>query len=195
MIRFFDIVFSLFGLILFSPIILIISIWIKLDSPGPILYKQVRVGLNGVDFILLKFRSMRVDSDRRLLITVGNHNNSITKSGYLIRKLKLDELPQLLNVLKGDMSLVGPRPEVRKYVNLYNEAQRVVLSIKPGLTDYSSVAYRNENELLAQVQDPEEYYIKTILPEKIKLNLIYIRKRSLFQYFKILFLTLALITK
>jgi lipopolysaccharide/colanic/teichoic acid biosynthesis glycosyltransferase len=190
MIRCFDIVFSLFGLIILSPLLFIISVWIKLDSPGPVFYKQVRVGLEGADFTLLKFRSMFLDSERNGLLTVGNHDNRMTTAGYFIRKFKIDELPQLINVLIGEMSIVGPRPEVRKYVNLYTDAQKKILAVKPGITDYASIQFRNENKILAQASDPEENYINFIMPEKIKLNMIYITNRSAFQYFKIILLTL-----
>jgi lipopolysaccharide/colanic/teichoic acid biosynthesis glycosyltransferase len=190
MIRFFDIVLSLIGLVILLPVFLVISIWIKLDSPGPIFFKQDRVGLNGIDFHLIKFRTMFLNSDRKGLLTVGNSDNRVTSSGYFLRKFKIDELPQLANVFIGKMSIVGPRPEVRKYVDLYTEDQRLVLSVPPGITDYSSIKFRNENELLAKSSMPEECYIKDILPIKLKLNMIYIRDRSIYQYFKIIILTL-----
>jgi lipopolysaccharide/colanic/teichoic acid biosynthesis glycosyltransferase len=190
LIRFFDIFFSLVGLVLLSPLFLILIIWIKLDSKGPVLYKQIRVGRYGIDFTLFKFRSMYPDSDKSGLLTIGSQDVRITRSGTFIRKHKLDELPQLLNVLKGDMSLVGPRPEVRRYVDLYNMEQKSILSYKPGLTDYASIVYRNENELLSRAGNPEEYYIKYILPEKLKLNLEFTRDRNLQLYFKLVFLTI-----
>jgi len=190
MIRFFDIIFSLIGLLILLPIFIIISIWIKLDSPGPILYKQVRVGLDGVDFLLFKFRSMVINSDKRRLLTVGNLDNRVTFSGYYLRKWKLDELPQLVNVLTGKMSIVGPRPEVRKYVDFYSDEQRIVLNVRPGITDYSSIKFRNESELLAQSSNPEETYTNIIMPEKIKLSMVYIKHRNIYQYFKIIILTL-----
>lgn len=163
--------FSGFGLILLSPVFLVVSIWIKIDSSGPVFYRQVRVGKNGYDFKLLKFRSMRVGSDAKGLITIGGRDARITKVGYFIRKYKLDELPQLINVFVGNMSLVGPRPEVRKYVDLYTSEQRKVLSVKPGITDYASIEYVDENEILGKATDPEKIYIEQIMPDKIKYNL------------------------
>lgn len=195
MIRFFDFFFTVLGLIILSPLFLIVAIWIKLDSSGPVFYKQTRVGRNNKDFKLLKFRSMVTDADKKGLITVGGRDPRVTKSGYLIRKYKLDELPQLLNVLIGDMSLVGPRPEVRKYVDLYNETQRKVLSVKPGITDYASIEYIDENEILGKAENPEKIYIQQIMPEKIKYNMKYIQNRSVKEYFKIIFLTIEKIVK
>lgn len=189
MIRFFDILFSGFGLILLSPVFLVVSIWIKIDSSGPVFYRQVRVGKNGYDFKLLKFRSMRVGSDAKGLITIGGRDARITKVGYFIRKYKLDELPQLINVFVGNMSLVGPRPEVRKYVDLYTSEQRKVLSVKPGITDYASIEYVDENEILGKATDPEKIYIEQIMPDKIKYNLKYITHQTVGEYFKIIFLT------
>lgn len=190
MIRFFDIIFAALGIIIFSPLFFILAIWIKFDSYGPVFYKQKRVGKGGVDFSLLKFRSMQTDSETKGLITIGCRDPRVTRSGYFIRKYKLDELPQLINVFLGDMSLVGPRPEVRKYVDLYTETQKSILSIRPGITDYASIRFRNENELLSQTTEPEEYYIQFIMPEKIRLNMVFIRSRSIFQYFKIILFTI-----
>lgn len=195
MIRFFDFFFTVLGLIILSPLFLIVAIWIKLDSSGPVFYKQTRVGRNNKDFKLLKFRSMVTDADKKGLITVGGRDPRVTKSGYLIRKYKLDELPQLINVLKNDMSLVGPRPEVRKYVDLYNEIQRMVLSVKPGITDYASIEYIDENEILGKAENPENVYIEQIMPEKILYNMKYIQNRSVKEYFKIIFLTIGKIVK
>ncbi|BFU60219.1 MULTISPECIES: sugar transferase [Rodentibacter] len=195
MIRFFDFILSLIGLIIFSPIFIILVIWIKLDSKGPIFYKQIRIGLYGKEFELFKFRSMVMDADKKGLITVGGCDPRVTRSGYFIRKYKLDELPQLINVLVGDMSLVGPRPEVRKYVELYNNEQRKVLSIKPGITDYASIEYMDENEILGKSNDPEKIYIEKIMPEKIKYNMKYIQNKNLFEYFKIIFLTMLKIIR
>lgn len=195
MIRFFDFFFTVLGLIILSPLFLIVAIWIKLDSSGPVFYKQTRVGRNNKDFKLLKFRSMVTDADKKGLITVGGRDPRVTQSGYFIRKYKLDELPQLLNVLIGDMSLVGPRPEVRKYVDLYNETQRMVLSVKPGITDYASIEYIDENEILGKAENPENVYIEQIMPEKIKYNMKYIQNRSVKEYFKIIFLTIGKIVK
>ena len=176
--RIFDIVASGIGLILLSPLFVILAIWIKCDSIGPVFYKQVRVGRNNMDFQLFKFRSMRVGSDKKGLITVGGHDPRITRSGYYIRKYKLDEFPQLINVFKGDMSLVGPRPEVRKYVDMYTEEQMHVLDVRPGITDFASIRYRNENELLERVNDPDKYYVEVIMPDKLRINLEYVARHS-----------------
>ena len=195
MIRFFDFILSLVGLVVLAPIFIVLAIWIKIDSKGPLFYKQVRVGQNGIDFGLFKFRSMVVDADKKGLITVGGRDPRITRSGYFIRKYKLDELPQLINVLVGDMSLVGPRPEVRKYVDLYTDEQQKVLSVKPGITDYASIEYMDENEILGKSSDPEKTYIEEIMPEKIKYNMKYIQNKNLSEYFKIIFLTLLKIVR
>ena len=194
-IRFFDFILSLVGLVVLAPIFIVLAIWIKTDSKGPVFYKQVRVGKNGKDFGLFKFRSMVVDADKKGLITVGGRDPRITRSGYFIRKYKLDELPQLINVLVGDMSLVGPRPEVRKYVELYDDEQNKVLSVKPGITDYASIEYMDENEILGKSTDPEKTYIEEIMPEKIKYNMKYIKNRSLIEYFKMIFLTVLKIIR
>ena len=195
MIRFFDFVLSLVGLVILAPIFIVLAVWIKIDSVGPVFYKQIRVGQNGKDFGLFKFRSMVVDADKKGLITVGGRDPRITRSGYFIRKYKLDELPQLINVLVGDMSLVGPRPEVKKYVELYTDEQQKVLSVKPGITDYASIEYMDENEILGKSTDPEKTYIEEIMPEKIKYNMKYIKNRSLIEYFKIIFLTVLKIIR
>lgn len=189
MIRFLDILFSFFGLIVLSPLLLIIWLLIVLTSKGGGFYKQIRVGKNGYDFKLYKFRSMRVDADKGSLITIGGRDSRITKVGYFIRKFKIDELPQLFNVLKGDMSLVGPRPEVRKYVDLYTDEQKKVLSVRPGITDYASIEYVDENEILGKAENPDEVYINQIMPEKINLNMKYIENQSVKEYFKIILLT------
>ena len=194
-IRFFDFVLSLVGLVSLAPIFIVLAVWIKIDSMGPVFYKQIRVGQNGKDFGLFKFRSMVVDADKKGLITVGGRDPRITRSGYFIRKYKLDELPQLINVLVGDMSLVGPRPEVKKYVELYTDEQQKVLSVKPGITDYASIEYMDENEILGKSTDPEKTYIEEIMPEKIKYNMKYIKNRSLIEYFKIIFLTVLKIIR
>jgi putative undecaprenyl-phosphate galactose phosphotransferase len=194
-IRFFDFVLSLVGLVILAPIFIVLAVWIKIDSMGPVFYKQIRVGQNGKDFGLFKFRSMVVDADKKGLITVGGRDPRITRSGYFIRKYKLDELPQLINVLVGDMSLVGPRPEVKKYVELYTDEQQKVLSVKPGITDYASIEYMDENEILGKSTDPEKIYIEEIMPEKIKYNMKYIKNRSLIEYFKIIFLTVLKIIR
>ncbi len=187
--RFFDILFSLMGAILLSPFFIIIAILIILTSKGPIFYKQIRVGKNGQDFKLYKFRSMKINADKNGLLTVGGRDSRITPLGYFLRKFKLDEMPQLINVLWGEMSIVGPRPEVRKYVNLYSDEQKVVLTVLPGITDYASIAFRNENELLEKAESPEDFYINEVMPYKILLNLQFIKNRNLPSYFSIIWKT------
>lgn len=187
--RIFDIVASGLGLLAFSPIFIILTIWIKLDSKGPIFYRQVRVGRHNKDFRIFKFRSMRVGSDKGSLVTIGGRDPRITRSGYFIRKFKLDELPQLINVFIGDMSLVGPRPEVRHYVDYWTEEQMHVLDVRPGITDPASIKFRNENELLETAEDPEKYYIEVIMQEKIKLYLEYVEKTSFWYDIKLIFKT------
>lgn len=189
MIRFFDIVFSLLGILLLSPVFLLLYIAICLESKGGGFYKQLRVGQYGRDFYVYKFRSMRMGTDKKGLITVGGRDPRITRTGYFIRKYKLDELPQLFNVLKGDMSLVGPRPEVRKYVDLYSDEQKKVLSVRPGITDYASIEYVDENTILGGASDPDKAYIEQIMPDKIRYNMKYICNRSVKEYFKIIFQT------
>lgn len=193
--RIFDVTASGLGLLLLSPLFLIMAIWIKADSPGPVFYRQTRVGRGNRDFRLFKFRSMKVGSDKKGLITVGGHDPRVTRSGYYIRKYKLDELPQLINVFKGDMSLVGPRPEVRKYVDLYTPEQLHVLDVRPGITDLASIRYRNENELLEQAGDPEQYYREVVMQDKLRINSEYIADRSFFKDIKIIFLTFKAIVK
>ena len=189
MIRLLDILFSLAGLLILSPLFLVIFILIRLDSPGGAFYCQTRVGMNGRDFRLIKFRSMRTDADKHGGLTVGTRDSRITRSGHLLRKYKLDELPQLINVLFGDMSLVGPRPEIRKYTDLYTADQRIVLSVRPGITDYASIDYMDENEILGRSANPERTYIEEVMPAKIELNKRFIRNRSAAEYFKILGIT------
>lgn len=188
--RIIDIFASAFMLILLFPFGLVIALLIACDSRGGVFYRQSRVGRYNRDFTLYKFRTMRTDADRLGLLTVGARDPRVTRVGYYLRKYKIDELPQLLNILSGDMSFVGPRPEVRKYVDLYNNEQKKVLSVRPGLTDYASIAYINENEILEKADDKEQTYINEIMPEKIKLNMKFIQNPSLYQYFKIIFLTI-----
>ena len=177
--RTFDIVMSLIGIIILSPIFIIVSILIKIDSPGNILFLQKRVGRYGKEFNIYKFRTMISDAEKLgKQITVGE-DSRITKIGAILRKFKIDELPQLFNVLNGDMSLVGPRPEVPKYVSLYTEKQKKVLSIRPGITDMASLRYRDENDILGKVDNPEEYYINVIMQDKLNLNLEYIEKSNI----------------
>lgn len=188
--RVIDIFASALMLLILLPFGIILSLLIVCDSRGGIFYTQRRVGRYNRDFTLFKFRTMYTDSDRLGLLTVGARDPRVTRVGYFLRKYKIDELPQLLNILIGDMSFVGPRPEVRKYVDLYTEEQKKVLNVRPGLTDYASIAYFHENEILEQAEDKEQAYIQEIMPEKIKLNMKFIQNPSLFQYFKIIFLTL-----
>ena len=187
--RLFDIIASGLGLIVLSPLFLILAIWIKLDSKGPVFYRQVRVGRHNKDFRIFKFRSMRVGSDKGSLVTIGGHDPRITRSGYFIRKFKFDELPQLINVFIGDMSLVGPRPEVRHYVDHWTPEQMHVLDVRPGITDPASIKFRNENELMEQAEDPEKYYIEVIMQEKIRLYLEYVKKHSFFYDIALIFKT------
>ena len=187
--RLFDILASGLGLICLSPLFVVLAVWIKCDSRGPVFYRQVRVGKDNRDFRLFKFRSMRPDSDRLGLITVGGHDPRVTRSGYYIRRYKLDEFPQLINVFKGDMSLVGPRPEVRKYVDMYTPEQMRVLSVRPGITSLASIRYRNENEILAKADDPDRCYIEKIMPDKLAIDLEYVDKASLWNDIKLIFST------
>ncbi len=190
MIRFFDLLISFLGVLLFSPILVIVSLLIIIESNLPVFFKQSRVGKHNRDFKLFKFRTMKVDEENNSFLTSGKSGNQITKIGYFLRKSKIDELPQLFNVLKGDMSLVGPRPELRKYVDFYNNEQKRILLIKPGITDYATIKFINEEELLINAENPEEYYITKILPEKILLNKLYFSNNSVKEYFKIIFITL-----
>lgn len=189
MIRFFDFLFSLLGILILLPVFVILYLAISFESKGGGFYKQQRVGRHGKDFLVYKFRSMRVGSDQKGLITVGGRDPRITRIGYFIRKYKLDELPQLFNVFRGDMSLVGPRPEVRKYVDLYTDEQKKVLSVRPGITDYASIEYMDENAILGQADDPDKAYVELIMPDKIRCNMKYINNKSIKEYFKIIFLT------
>ena len=195
MIRFFDVLFSALGLLVLSPVFFVVSLCIVVDSRGGVFYRQTRVGKDGRDFRLYKFRSMRSGSDKRGLITVGAKDARITKVGYFLRKYKLDELPQLINVLKGEMSLVGPRPEVRKYVEMYTEEQRRVLSVRPGITDYASIEYVDENRILGEAENPDKAYVEVVMPDKIRLNMRYIEHRTVGEYFKIIFLTFKSIAR
>lgn len=188
--RLFDIVGSVVGLAVLTPLFVGLAIWIKKESKGPIFYKQKRVGRNGKEFQLFKFRSMKTGSDKLGLLTIGGSDPRITRAGNFIRKFKLDEFPQLINVIIGNMSIVGPRPEVAKYVNLYNEEQLKVLKVKPGITDWASIKFRNENELLAKAEKPEEFYISEVMPAKLALSLQYIEKHNLITDLRIIWLTL-----
>lgn len=187
--RLFDIVASGVGLLVLSPLFAVLAVWIKADSKGPVFYRQTRVGRNNKDFRLYKFRSMRPDSDKLGLITVGGRDPRVTRSGYYIRKYKLDELPQLINVFVGDMSLVGPRPEVRKYVDMYTAEQLHVLDVRPGITSLASIRYRNENDVLAASDDPERCYIERVMPDKLEIDLEYVARAGLWSDIKLIFTT------
>lgn len=189
--RIFDILSSLLVLLVLLPIFVLISIAILLDSKGRIFYKQIRVGKNQKEFNLLKFRTMNSGSDKKGQLTVGTNDSRITKIGSVLRKYKLDEFPQLINVIKGEMSIVGPRPEVPKYVNLYSEEQLKVLSVRPGLTDLASIEFINENEILGKSDNPEKEYIENIMPQKLSLNLKYIGNQSFIGDFKLIFRTIG----
>ncbi len=193
--RVFDIVVSFFGLVVILPVFFIIAIAVIIESRGGVFYLQKRVGKNNKDFKIFKFRTMYTNSDKKGLLTVGSDDKRITKIGLILRKYKLDELPQLINVLIGNMSLVGPRPEVRKYVNLYTNEQKKVLGVKPGITDPASLKYSNENEILAQFDDPEKVYIEEIMQAKLNINLEYIKTRSLKSDFKVIIDTLKKIKR
>lgn len=187
--RLFDIIASGLGLIVLSPLFAVLAVWIKADSKGPVFYRQTRVGRNNRDFRLYKFRSMRPDSDKLGLITVGGHDPRVTRSGYYIRKYKLDEFPQLINVFIGDMSLVGPRPEVRKYVDMYTPEQMRVLSVRPGITSLASIRYRNENDILAAAVDPDRCYIEQVMPDKLAIDLEYVDRATLWNDIRLIFST------
>ena len=187
--RFTDIFLSLFAILVLFPIMFVISLIINFESRGGFFYFQKRVGKNNTDFKLMKFRTMFVNSDKKGLITIGANDKRITGFGKFLRKFKLDELPQLFNILLGDMSIVGPRPEVRKYVSLYNDEQLKVLSVRPGLTDYASIEYIEENKILGESDNAEKLYIEKIMPHKLELNLKYIKNQSFITDFKIIFKT------
>jgi len=187
--RLFDIIFSLSGLIILGPFLLLFALAIKIIDKGPVLFKQTRVGKNNKDFTIYKFKTMRKGSEKLGLLTIGNNDPRITKLGYYLRQYKLDEWPQLLNVLKGNMSFVGPRPELRKYVNFYSKEQLQVLNYKPGITSLASIKYRNECEILALQKDPEAYFINEIIPTKARINLAYHKQRSFLKDIKIILKT------
>lgn len=195
MIRTLDFIFALLGLVVLSPLFVVLYVMIRIESSGGGFYSQQRVGKDGVPFRLYKFRSMRTGSDSKGLITVGERDSRITRTGLFIRKYKLDELPQLWNVLVGDMSLVGPRPEVEKYTRLYTPEQRRVLSVRPGITDWASIEYVDENRILGAAADPDRAYVEQIMPDKIALNMRYINHHTVGEYFRIIFATLASIIR
>ena len=187
--RSFDFICSVIGLIVLFPLLLIIGICIKIDSKGPILFIQGRVGKNNIDFNIYKFRTMYVASQAKGLLTLGNRDSRVTKVGYFLRRYKIDEFPQLINILCGDMSFVGPRPELRYYVNFYNTDDLKIFSVRPGITGLASLKYRNEVELLKAAKDPEDFFIKTIIPDKLKYNKTYIKKRNFFFDLKLIYIT------
>jgi lipopolysaccharide/colanic/teichoic acid biosynthesis glycosyltransferase len=189
--RLLDILFSLGGILVLLPVFFVIWLAVRLDSHGPGFFMQTRVGRGNKDFRLFKFRTMRMDAEKSGQLTVGGRDPRITRAGHFLRKYKIDELPQLFNVLLGDMSFVGPRPEVRRYVDLYTPGQKQVLSVRPGITDYASLRYFNENEILGKSAQPEQDYIRVIMPEKLALNLEYMRNRSLARDIGIIFQTIA----
>jgi lipopolysaccharide/colanic/teichoic acid biosynthesis glycosyltransferase len=189
--RVFDIFFSIFALLIFLPFGLLLALIITLESRGGVFYQQERIGQFGKPFKLLKFRSMRTGADKNGLLTVGMNDSRITKSGLFIRKYKLDEMPQFINVLMGAMSIVGPRPEVKKYVDLYTEDQRKILNVKPGITDYASLEYFKENEILGKATNPEEAYIHEVMPHKIQLNQKYLNNPTISNDLKIIILTIS----
>jgi lipopolysaccharide/colanic/teichoic acid biosynthesis glycosyltransferase len=190
-----DVGFSLTGLIVLSPVLLCIAFIVALTSGFPVFYLQNRVGREGKLFRLIKFRTMRPAADLSGELTVGGRDPRITRAGYVLRKFKLDELPQLWHVFTGQMSLVGPRPEVPRYVALYTPDQRKVLTVRPGITDEASIVYSNESDLLKEVTDPEKYYVDVILPDKIRLNLNYIENQTPLNYLRILLRTLMKISR
>lgn len=193
--RAFDLLFSFLGILFLLPFYIIIALLIVIDSKGGVFYRQERTGKNNKMFKVMKFRTMRPDSFAKGALTVGSRDPRITGVGYYLRKYKLDELPQLFNVIAGEMSFVGPRPEVKKYTDLYTESQQKVLSVRPGITDYASIKFRNENDLLSASDDPEKLYIEEIMPEKLDLNLKYISDNNIFKDIKIIFDTFYVIVK
>ena len=189
--RAFDVAVSGAALVALSPLFLVLALAVKLDSPGPVFYRQTRVGRGGKPFRIFKFRSMVDGADRRGPAITASGDPRITRTGAFLRRTKLDELAQLINVFLGQMSFVGPRPEVEQYVKLYTPYQRQVLLVRPGITDYASIAYRNESELLARADDPQRYYVETLMPAKIELNMKYLREISLAADLKLIFRTVA----
>lgn len=193
--RGFDLFFSSLAIVFFLPLFIIVSVIIRLSSKGPVFYKQVRVGRYNQDFKIFKFRTMFLNADQMGLLTIGDKDPRITTVGYYLRKYKIDELPQIINVFFGEMSFVGPRPEVRKYVALYTARQKKVLSVRPGITDLASIEYRNESVLLDEQEDSNQFYIDVIMPHKLEINLSYIKNRNLFKDIYIIFITLKVIFK
>ena len=192
--RIFDVVAALLGLLVLAPMFVAIAVWIKLDSRGPVFFRQQRVGKDGHPFNIIKFRTMFDDAYESPL-TIGN-DRRITPAGKLLRRHKLDEFPQLINVIGGSMSLVGPRPEVPRYVDCYPpEVRTQVLSVTPGITDWASIYYKEENSLLSRSANPEQAYLDTVLPAKLKYNLRYVHERSFWNDIRIIFTTLSLLVR
>ena len=193
--RLFDFVISLSGLILLSPLLIIVGLFIKIESKGPVFYRGVRIGRCGKPFKIFKFRSMIQDAEKIGASSTGLSDMRVTRCGRFIRKLKFDELPQLINVLIGDMSLVGPRPEVQKFVDLYTEEEKAILTVRPGITDWSSIQFHNEGEIIeaSGTQDADEAYARLIRPEKLRLQLKYVKEWNLWIDVKIIIATLLTI--
>jgi len=189
--RIFDIFFSFFGLIILSPFLLLIALLLALESRGGVFFIQKRVGRNNKDFRLIKFRTMKVHSEHKGLFTIGQRDPRVTRMGYFLRKYKIDEFPQLINVIKGDMSIVGPRPEVRKYVELYTPDQSLVLSVRPGITGLASLEYVHENKILGESDNPEETYLKEMMPRKLELNIEYVRSNNFRSDLRLIFKTFS----
>ncbi|WP_203258707.1 sugar transferase [Hyunsoonleella ulvae] len=187
--RIFDFLFAFLGLVLLFPLLIIIAVFIKLDSKGPILFIQTRVGQHNKEFNIYKFRTMYLKSQKKGLLTIGDNDSRVTKIGYFLRKYKIDEFPQLINIIKGDMSFVGPRPELRYYVNFYTEDDMVIFKLKPGITGLASLEYRDEVELLKKVKDPEKYFIETIIPDKLSYNKRYLKQQNFLFDIKLIFKT------
>ena len=190
--RIFDMVVALFGLIVFSPIFLFLTIAISLESRGPVFYRGVRVGRGGKPFRIYKFRSMVADAEQLGASSTHEQDSRVTRCGRMVRRFKLDEIAQLLNVIKGDMSLVGPRPEVQRFVDLYTEDEKIILSVRPGITDWSSIKFHNEGEIIAAsgIADADEAYAKLIRPEKLRLQMKYVREHTIMIDIKILACTI-----
>jgi lipopolysaccharide/colanic/teichoic acid biosynthesis glycosyltransferase len=188
--RSFDVIFSSLGFIVLAPILCVIAIIIKFDSKGPVLFIQPRVGLHNKNFNIFKFRTMYMESENKGLLTIGNRDSRITKVGFFLRRYKIDEFPQLINIIKGDMSFVGPRPELRKYVNYYSPEDMIIFSVRPGITGLASIEFRNEVELLKSPKNPETFFIESIIPEKNKLNKIYISNYNFWLDLKLIFITI-----
>ena len=189
MLRILDIFFATVALIVLSPLGMLIGIWVWIDTQNNPFFMQERVGKNGIIFSIIKFRTMRLNAQQMGGLTIGVDDNRITRSGYFLRKYKLDELPQCWNILIGDMSMVGPRPELPYFVEKFSEMQKIVLTVKPGLTDEATIFYKNESDILAKVNNPELYFSEKIVPHKIELNMIFINRQTVWNYLRIIFKT------